>query len=85
LIKSLLFLYLHLSIDYICCPDEEKSDEFWKYLADRKYDLRPMNEYADFLKGAGFDVKATNMSEWFIKILDMELARLEVEIFILRL
>ena len=37
-----------------------------------------MNEYADFLKGAGFDVKATNMSEWFIKILDMELARLEV-------
>jgi len=38
-----------------------------------------MNEYADFLKGAGFDVKATNMSEWFIQILDIELARLEVE------
>jgi len=63
--------------DYVCCPDEEKSEEFWKYLADRKYDLRPMNEYADFLKGAGFDVKATNMSDWFIQILDMELARLE--------
>ena len=38
-----------------------------------------MNEYADFLKGAGFDVKATNMSDWFIQILDMELARLEVQ------
>ena len=38
-----------------------------------------MNEYADFLKGAGFDVKARNMSEWFIQILDMELGRLEVE------
>ena len=38
-------------LDYTCCPDEEKPDEFWKYLADRKYDLRPGNEYLKFITG----------------------------------
>ena len=78
-VRFFLFHVIRELLDYICCPDEEKTEEFWTYLADRKYDLRPMNEYADFLKGAGFDVKATNMSEWFIEILEMELARLEVQ------
>ena len=63
--------------DYTCCPDEQKTEEFWAYLADRKYDLRPINEYADFIKGAGFDVTATDQSEWFTKILNMEMEKLE--------
>ena len=40
-----------LLLDYTCCPDEEKSDEFWAYLADRKYDLRPADEYLKFITG----------------------------------
>ena len=37
--------------DYTCCPDHEKTDEFWAYLADRKYDLRPADEYLGFITG----------------------------------
>lgn len=62
--------------DYTCCPDEEKTEEFWTYLADRKYDLRPMSEYAAFIEGAGFTVTATDKSKWFTDILNMELERL---------
>jgi len=62
--------------DYTCCPDEEKPDEFWTYLADRKYDLRPIEEYAAFIRGAGFDVVAEDQSEWFTSILKMELEKL---------
>ena len=36
--------------DYTCCPDEEKPEEFWAYLADRKYDLIPGNDYLQFIK-----------------------------------
>jgi len=59
--------------DYTCCPDSEKTEEFWTYLADRKYDLRPIGEYADFIRGAGFTVTATDKSKWFTDILNMEL------------
>jgi len=32
-----------------------------------------MAEYANFIKGAGFAVKATDNTQWFIDILTMEL------------
>jgi len=63
--------------DYTCCPDEEKTEEFWEYLADRKYDLRPISEYKKFIEDAGFEVTATDMSKWFVDILNMELTRLD--------
>ena len=46
----------HCLLDYTCCPDEEKPDEFWKYLADRKYDLRPGNEYLKFITGESYEM-----------------------------
>jgi len=63
--------------DYTCCTDEEKTEEFWEYLADRKYDLRPIGEYKNFIEMAGFEVTATDMSKWFIDILNMELNGLD--------
>jgi len=59
--------------DYTCCTDEKKTEEFWAYLADRKYDLRPIDEYLAFITAAGFEATATDMSQWFTDILNMEL------------
>merc|ERR1712176_343693 len=62
--------------DYTCCPDEQKPKEFWAYLADRKYDLRPGDEYLKFITDAGFDARHEDMSEWFVEILQMEIKTL---------
>ena len=53
--------------DYTCCPDEEKTPEFWAYLADRKYDLRPAAEYLKFITGKNScsDMKLTFFRCWF--------------------
>lgn len=63
--------------DYTCCPDDEKPEEFWKYLADRKYDLRPGNEYLQLIKDAGFaNAVREDLSDWFVEILNMEIGKL---------
>jgi len=63
--------------DYTCCPDEEKPEEFWAYLADRKYDLIPGDDYLQKIKNAGFaDAVRDDMSDWFVEILNMEIEKL---------
>ena len=62
--------------DYTCCPDEEKTDEFWAYLADRKYDLRPADEYLKFITGEimNFD-KSLNDSQMLVLMLEKKIKR----------
>ena len=49
-IKKFNLLNSFKNLDYTCCPDEEKPEEFWAYLADRKYDLIPGDDYLQKIK-----------------------------------
>ena len=50
--------------DYTCCPDEEKPEEFWTYLADRKYDLIPGDDYLQKIKSKNL-ISRDSRTAWF--------------------
>lgn len=64
--------------DYCCGPPARWDDEFREYLKDRSYRLVQVEEYAQMLSDAGFEIaKACNHTERWMQALVEESKRLE--------
>lgn len=63
--------------DY-CRGESEPTPEFVRYIEQRQYHLRTPKAYGLLLEESGFvDVQALDQTDWFIQILEDELARLD--------
>ena len=68
-IKKFNLLNSFKNLDYTCCPDEEKPEEFWAYLADRKYDLIPGDDYLQKIKSKISLTSYEPLSPWTSEII----------------
>lgn len=65
--------------DY-CRGDQDHSDEFKKYVAERGYNLLTVQQYGSLLKEAGFvKVRCEDISHEFLRVLRIELDKLNTQ------